>query len=206
MTSRASSRWSRRACSRSTPGARRSTDPDKPDRLIFDLDPGDGVAWDAVVQGAIDVREHLLRQGLESFVKTSGGKGLHVVAPLRPRASWDEAKAFAAGIAGAMTKESPGRYTDTMAKRARTGRIFIDSLRNARGATAVAAFSTRARPGAPVSTPLSWTELPATGGGNQYRIANLPARLSHLDRDPWEGFDRLDQALPSRAKARRRAA
>jgi len=181
-------------------------DPERPDRLIFDLDPGEGVAWDAIVQGALDVRDHLLRQGIESFVKTSGGKGLHVVAPLRPRATWDEARAFAAGIAGALTKESPGRYTDTMAKRARTGRIFIDTLRNARGATAVAAFSTRARPDAPVSTPLSWTELPATGGGNRYRIANLPARLAHLDRDPWAGFDRLDQTLPSRAKARRRSA
>ncbi|MET0429993.1 MAG: DNA ligase D, partial [Microvirga sp.] len=181
-------------------------DPDRPDRLVFDLDPGDGVGWDAVVQGAVDVREHLLAQGLESFVKTSGGKGLHVVAPIRPIASWDEAKAFAASIAGALTKESPARYTDTMAKRARTGRIFIDTLRNARGATAVAAFSTRARPGAPVSTPLSWTELPATGGGNQYRIANLPARLSHLDRDPWAGFDRVNQALPSRTRARRRSA
>ena len=127
--------------------------PEKPDRLVFDLDPGEGVSWDAVVQGANDVRDYLQDLNLVSFVKTSGGKGLHVVVPLRPKASWDEAKAFAAGVAAAMTKASPALYTDTMAKRARTGRIFIDYLRNGRGATAVAAYSTRARAGAPVSTP-----------------------------------------------------
>lgn len=142
--------------------------------------------------------------GLESFVKTSGGKGLHVVVPIEPKASWDEAKAFAAGVAAAMTKANPRRYTDTMAKRARTGRIFIDYLRNGRGATAVAAFSTRARAGAPVSTPVSWDELPSIRSGNQYRVGNLAARLSHINRDPWDGFDRLDQMLPSATKAKRK--
>ena len=154
--------------------------PEKPDRLVFDLDPGEGVSWDAVVQGANDVRDYLEGLNLMSFVKTSGGKGLHVVVPLRPKASWDEAKAFAAGVAAAMTKASPALYTDTMAKRARTGRIFIDYLRNGRGATAVAAYSTRARPAAPVSTPVAWEELSTIRSGNQYRIGNLAARLSHL--------------------------
>jgi bifunctional non-homologous end joining protein LigD len=172
------------------------TKPERPDRLVFDLDPGEGVGWDAVVQGAVDVREHLRGLGLESFVKTSGGKGLHVVVPIEPKASWDEAKAFAAGVAAAMTKANPTRYTDTMAKRARTGRIFIDYLRNGRGATAVAAFSTRARSGAPVSTPVSWDELPSIRSGNQYRVGNLAARLPNLSRDPWPDFEAVDQVVP----------
>ena len=176
--------------------------PEKPDRLIFDLDPGEGVGWDAVVQGAIDVRDYLQGLGLESFVKTSGGKGLHVVVPLRPKASWDEAKAFAAGVAAVMTKARPALYTDTMAKRARTGRIFIDYLRNGRGATAVAAYSTRARAGAPVSTPLAWEELPTIRSGNQYRIGNLAARLSHLQDDPWSEFGNIDQVVPKEARRR----
>jgi bifunctional non-homologous end joining protein LigD len=180
------------------------TNPERPDRLVFDLDPGEGVGWDAVVQGAVDVREHLQGLGLESFVKTSGGKGLHVVVPIRPKASWDEAKTFAAGVAAAMTKASPALYTDTMAKRARTGRIFIDYLRNGRGATAVEAYSTRARTGAPVSTPVSWDELPSIRSGAQYRVGNLAPRLSHLSRDPWDGFDRVDQTLNSPLRAKRR--
>jgi bifunctional non-homologous end joining protein LigD len=176
--------------------------PEKPDRLVFDLDPGEGVGWDAVVQGAIDVRDYLQDLNLVSFVKTSGGKGLHVVVPLRPTASWDEAKAFAAGVAAAMTKASPALYTDTMAKRARTGLIFIDYLRNGRGATAVAAYSTRARAGAPVSTPLAWEELPTIRSGNQYRIGNLAARLFHLQDDPWAAFGDVDQGVPKAARRR----
>jgi bifunctional non-homologous end joining protein LigD len=180
------------------------TNPERPDRIVLDLDPGEGVGWDAVVQGAVDVRDHLQGLDLESFVKTSGGKGLHVVVPIRPTASWDDAKAFAAGVAAAMTKASPALYTDTMAKRARTGRIFIDYLRNGRGATTVAAYSTRARTGAPVSTPVSWDELPSIRSGAQYRVGNLASRLSHLDGDPWNGFDRVDQELTPLLKAKRR--
>jgi bifunctional non-homologous end joining protein LigD len=176
--------------------------PEKPDRLVFDLDPGDGVSWDAVVQGANDIRDYLTDLKLVSFVKTSGGKGLHVIVPLRPKASWEEAKAFAAGVAAAMAKASPALYTDTMAKRARTGRIFIDYLRNGRGATAVAAYSTRARAGAPVSTPLTWEELSTIRSGNQYRIGNLAARLSHLQGDPWTNFSGVDQVVPKAVKRR----
>ncbi|WP_262265884.1 DNA ligase D [Microvirga yunnanensis] len=176
--------------------------PEQPDRLVFDLDPGEGVSWDAVVQGAIDVRDHLKGLGLESFVKTSGGKGLHVVVPLQPKVSWDEAKAFAAGVAAAMTKASPALYTDTMAKRARAGRIFIDYLRNGRGATAVAAYSTRARAGAPVSTPLTWEELSAIRSGNQYRIGNLAARLSHFPDEPWANFGNVNQVIPKQSRRR----
>jgi bifunctional non-homologous end joining protein LigD len=176
--------------------------PEKPDRLVFDLDPGEGVSWDAVVQGAIDVCDYLQDLNLVSFVKTSGGKGLHVVVPLRPKASWDEAKAFTAGVAAAMTKANPALYTDTMAKKARTGRIFIDYLRNGRGATAVAAYSTRARAGAPVSTPVAWEELPTIRSGNQYRIGNLAARLSHLRDDPWADFGNVNQVVPKGTRRR----
>jgi bifunctional non-homologous end joining protein LigD len=130
------------------------TSVEKPDRITFDLDPGDGVGWEDVVQGAQDVRERLRAMGLESFVKTTGGKGLHVMLPIKPSIDWNAAKCFAQTIALAMAKDSPDRYTATLAKTARMGRIFIDYLRNGRGATAVAAYSTRARSGAPVSTPV----------------------------------------------------
>jgi bifunctional non-homologous end joining protein LigD len=118
------------------------------------------------------------------------------VGPIHPKASWDEAKTFAAGVAAAMTKASPSLYTDTMAKRARTGRIFIDYLRNGRGATAVAAYSTRARAGASVPTPMAWDELPSIRSGNQFRVANLTARLSYLIDDPWADFATADQVVP----------
>jgi bifunctional non-homologous end joining protein LigD len=148
------------------------------------------------------VRDCLQDLNLVSFVKTSGGKGLHVVVPLRPKASWDEAKAFAVGVAAAMTKASPSLYTDTMAKKARTGRIFIDYLRNGRGATAVAAYSTRARAGAPVSTPVAWEELSTIRSGNQYRISNLAGRLPHLQNDPWSECGNIDQVVPKTKRRR----
>jgi bifunctional non-homologous end joining protein LigD len=120
------------------------------------------------------------------------------VVPVRPKAGWDEAKAFAQRIALALAKDSPDRYTATLAKRAREGRIFIDYLRNGRGATAVAPYSTRARAGAPVSTPVAWDELPGLRSGHQYRAANLPGRLDHLKTDPWADLAKAAQALTGR--------
>jgi bifunctional non-homologous end joining protein LigD len=169
---------------------------DQPDRLIFDLDPGEGVPWSAVVAGAGAVRDRLASRRLKSFVKTSGGKGLHVVVPIEPSASWAQAKAFAASIAEAMAGDQPDRYVATVAKRARQGRIFIDFLRNDRGSTAVAPYSTRALPQASVSTPLEWDELSEGLRSDHFTIGNVRHRLGFLKRDPWQGFFAVHQRIP----------
>ncbi|WP_051329289.1 DNA ligase D [Geminicoccus roseus] len=176
-----------------------------PDQLTFDLDPDPGIGWEALKQAALEVRARLAESGLQSFLKTTGGKGLHVVVPLKPRADWTAAKAFAKDLAGAMAKDSPGLYTATMSKKARAGRIFVDWLRNGRGNTAVAAFSTRARPGAPVSTPLGWDELGPDLRGTQFSLGSVPARLGHLTADPWKGFFRTGQVLPAGSGSKRKS-
>jgi bifunctional non-homologous end joining protein LigD len=186
-------------------------DLDRPDRIIFDLDPGPEIGWPELVRAANDVRERLRAVGLESFIKTTGGKGVHVVAPIEPIASWDEVKPWTRTIAEAMTADSPDRYVSKMSKKVRTDKIFVDYLRNGRGATAVAAYSTRSRPGAPVSTPLSWDELGPDVRGAHFRVDNLPSRLAHLKQDPWSGFFKIKQRLPisqprgNAKKARQRA-
>jgi bifunctional non-homologous end joining protein LigD len=169
---------------------------EKPDRLTIDLDPADDVPWTALIDGAVEVRERVKAVGLESFVKTTGGKGLHVVVPLTPRAGWEQVEGFAQGLAEAMARDRPDRFVATMAKRARTGRIFVDYLRNGRGATAVAAYSTRARPGAPVSTPLAWEELSSSIRPDHFTVENLPTRLRHLSAKPWPNLGDLKQVLP----------
>jgi bifunctional non-homologous end joining protein LigD len=177
------------------PWGSRADDLERPDRLIFDLDPGEDVSWSDVVAAAREMRAELAARGLESFVKTSGGKGLHVVVPVEPRADWEAAKAFTQGVAEAMSRAHPDRYVANMSKRARRGRIFIDWVRNGRGATAVAAYSTRARPNAPVSTPLAWDELSEGLRGDHFTVANLRERLDFLKEDPWEGFFELRQRI-----------
>ncbi len=178
---------------------------DAPDRLIFDLDPGDGILWRDLVAGALEVRARLRGDGLESFVKTSGGKGLHVVAPIRPQSSWDKAKDYCRGVAEAMAAASPSRFTATMAKRERSGRIFVDYLRNARGSTAVAAYSTRARPEAGVSTPLDWSELDSIERADHFTLGNFQRRLKTLRADPWADMATATQALPGKKSPARHA-
>jgi bifunctional non-homologous end joining protein LigD len=174
---------------------------DKPDLLTFDLDPGPDVAWPDVRTAAVEVRDRLAAGGLESFVKTTGGKGLHVVVPLRPHAGWDEAKSFCAGLARRMSRDAPSRYVATASKQRRDGKIFVDYLRNGRGATSVAPFSARARVGAPVATPIRWDELGRLPSGDHYTVANVPRRLASLRSDPWDGFaghaQRLTPAVAS---------
>jgi len=169
---------------------------EQPDRLIFDLDPGENVPWEVVIDAAYDVRDRLATLGLQSFVKTSGGMGLHVVAPIQPEADWEEVKTFAKTVAGTMAKERSDRYVATMAKRARGARIFVDYLRNDRGATAVAAYSTRALPRASVSIPLNWEELSPGLRSGHFTVGNVLHRLSSLKRDPWQGFFKIRRRLP----------
>jgi bifunctional non-homologous end joining protein LigD len=168
---------------------------EKPDRLIFDLDPDPSVAWSQVIVAAREVKLLLEELGLTSFVKTTGGKGLHVVIPIRRTLLWPEAKAFCRSVADLMVAAAPDRYIATMSKAKRKGKIFVDYLRNDRGATAIAPYSTRARDGAPVSVPLTWDELSDQITSDHFTIANLPERLSKLRKDPWADIFKVRQAI-----------
>jgi bifunctional non-homologous end joining protein LigD len=170
-------------------------DRERADRLVFDLDPGPGTDFKDVKDAAREVRLRLRRVKLKSFVKTTGGKGLHVVVPIRPT-PWDVAKKFAQAVAASMAKDDPHRYTANPIKARRHGRVFIDYLRNSREATAIAPYSTRARPSAPVAVPLAWGELSSLKAANQYTVKNIAQRLSKLGADPWAGMGRSRQALP----------
>ncbi len=167
-----------------------------PDILTMDLDPGEGVAWTRVVEAAFEIKERLERLGLTPFVKTSGGKGLHVTTPLKPKADWDALKTFTKAIADEMATDSPDRYVSTISKAKRKGKILIDYLRNQRGMTAVAPYSPRARPGAAVSMPLAWDEATPAIGPAHFTILNTPARLAALKSDPWRDFRKAEKPLP----------
>ena len=148
-----------------------------------------------MVAAARRVRERLLELDLESFVKTTGGKGLHVVVPLQRGPGWDESGRFAGAVAAGLAREEPEAYVAEMSKAKRRGRIFLDYLRNHRGSTSVAAYSTRARASAPVSTPLRWDELSVALPSDAFTIATLPARLEALRADPWADYRRVRQRL-----------
>ena len=179
-------------------------DLEKADRLVFDLDPGPGVEWKDIIAAAREVRERLRDLKLESFVKTTGGKGLHVVLPIKPT-PWDDAKDFCRRLAEQMSADNPDRFTATIKKVARKNRIFIDYLRNSREATAIAPYSTRARPGATVSMPLTWEELGSQKTSNAFTVENLPKRLGRLRRDPWDKIGSLKQALPAAGRKKAKA-
>jgi bifunctional non-homologous end joining protein LigD len=178
---------------------------ERPDRLIFDLDPEPAVSWKDVVAAAREVRSFLQELGLETFLKTTGGKGLHLVAPIERRHAWDEVKSFCKTVAESIASIRPDRYTATLSKAARRGKIYIDYLRNARGATAVAPYSPRSREGAPVSVPVTWNELSVRLRSDQFTIRNLDRRLSRLKADPWEGMGEMRQSLATPIRLLREA-
>ncbi len=171
---------------------------EKPDQIVMDLDPGEGVPWSRVIDAARQVRERLVEAGLAAFVKTTGGKGLHVVSPLKPAAGWDEVKGFAKSMADAMAADDPARFIAVVTKSKRKGKILVDYLRNGRGATAVAPYSTRARAGAPVAMPLSWEELGTTPASSYFTVDNALQRLGNLKSDPWQDFRSSEAPLVKR--------
>jgi bifunctional non-homologous end joining protein LigD len=169
------------------------------DRIVFDLDPGEGVGWPQIVAAARETRERLKAEKLESFVKLSGGKGVHVVVPIAD-VDWDTAKLFSERIATRMAADSPKLYLAKMTKALRQGRIFIDYFRNSREATSVAPYSTRSRPGAPVSAPVTWERLARTTGGNDFTVRDLKKRIKD---DAWAEIGKVRQKLPGVRNARR---
>jgi bifunctional non-homologous end joining protein LigD len=168
---------------------------ERPDRIVIDLDPGEGVPFDRVREAANRVRERLRDLGLVSFVKTTGGKGLHVVVPLVRRHEWEVVKQFSRDLAHGMAADYPQSYTATMAKRARSGRIYLDYVRNSRGATAIAPYSPRARAGAFVAVPVTWDELTPELRPDQFSVKTLADRLVNLTADPWAGISDMRQSL-----------
>jgi bifunctional non-homologous end joining protein LigD len=172
----------------------------EPDHIVFDLDPDEDLDFVILKAAAVEVRDFLDELGFDSFLKATGGKGLHVVAPLTPKLGWDEVKGFAKAVADALAAARPDRYTANMAKKVRTGRIFVDYLRNQRGGTAICNYSTRARKGATVAVPLRWDELKALRSAAPYNVNTLPARLKAMKRDPWEGYFSTRQSITAKAR------
>ena len=174
---------------------------DRPDRMILDLDPDPSVAWPKVIETARLVRELLAMLELKAYVKTTGGKGLHVVVPLQRRNDWAEVKGFSRAIVEKLVEVQPNSYTSNASKAGRTGKIYLDYLRNARGANAVAAYSTRAKPGGPISVPVTWEELESGTQSDAFNLTNISDRLRRSE-DPWEDFDKIRQSITAKMKKR----
>lgn len=175
---------------------------ESPDRVVFDLDPAPDVRWKRVVEAAFNTRAVLEECGLQSWVKTTGGKGLHVVVPLQRRGNWPDVYDFARLITAALMMRYPNEFTDVTSKVKRTNRIFIDYLRNSRGATAIAPWSTRARDGAPVAMPVSWQELRSLTSSDAFRLPDALTRAAQLAQDPWEPMLKSRQQLSSKVMER----
>jgi bifunctional non-homologous end joining protein LigD len=171
-----------------------------PDRMVFDLDPGEGTGWPQVQEAAMLVRALLTELGLEAWLKTSGGKGLHVVVPLTPRLDYDTVKAFSQAVVQHLAKAIPSRFVARSGPANRVGKLFVDYLRNGFGATTAAAFSARARPGLGVSMPVSWDELPKLKSGSHWTIATAREHLSFQSADPWAGYWKMKQRLTAAMK------
>jgi bifunctional non-homologous end joining protein LigD len=168
-----------------------------PNRIVFDLDPGTKITWRQVIAGARRVRRMLDDIGLASFIKTTGGRGLHVVVPLTPKADWKTCLEFTRTFAESMESQEPALYTTAFAKAGRERKILVDYLRNNRTNTSISAYSTRARKGATVSTPLRWEELKETLDPLAFTIESVEKRLARLRRDPWAAYWTTRQALPA---------
>ena len=168
---------------------------DRPDRLIFDFDPDDAVSWQELVSAVGVLRTLLVDLGLTGFLKTTGGKGLHVVVPIRATLDWEQAKGFTKAVADLMARTLPDRFIAVMSKSRRKGKIFIDYLRNAEGATAIAPYSLRARKNAPVATPIAWEELNADVRFDHFNLRTVPLRVATLESDPWADFLEVSQSI-----------
>jgi bifunctional non-homologous end joining protein LigD len=172
---------------------------DTPDRMVFDLDPGEGVEWPKVQEAAQLMRAFLQELGLNPFLKTSGGKGLHVVVPIKPKLDWDTVKDFSHAIVDHMAQTLPERFSAKSGAKNRVGRIFIDYLRNGRGATTVAAWSARVRPGLGISVPVRWEELPKLKSGSQWTVKTVHTRLDEGN-TPWADYDKSAVTLTKAMK------
>lgn len=177
------------------PWGSHADDPDHADRVVFDLDPGPDVPFAEVKKSAVQVRDLLQQLGMKSFLRTTGGKGLHVVVPLKPGCHWDVVKRFAHAFAEALAQSEPKRFVAVSTLRLRPGKIFVDYLRNGRGATSVASYSLRARPGAPVAMPLAWTDLAALKRPDAFSLRDVPEFLKKRRKDPWADIDKVKQGL-----------
>jgi bifunctional non-homologous end joining protein LigD len=166
-----------------------------PDRIVFDFDPDDDLPWQAVVEAVQLIRTLLDEIGLRGFLKTTGGKGLHVVVPIEPTLRWNAIKGFSRAIAELFAGTFPDRFTAKISKATRRGKIFVDYLRNDEGSTAIAAYSIRARANAPVAMPVAWEELAKEVRFDHFNVRNVPARLKRLKRDPWADFLKLRQTV-----------
>jgi bifunctional non-homologous end joining protein LigD len=169
----------------------------RPDSLTIDLDPHEDMGWSKVKEAALEVRDRLDALGLQSFLKLTGGKGLHVVAPINQRPDWDTVKNFTRILAQNMVKDSPELYTAHSRKSQRRGKIFIDYLRNEYGASAIAPYSTRCKASAPIAMPIDWEELPEITRPDQYTLRKVRKILASRVQDPWEEMRTLRQELPA---------
>jgi bifunctional non-homologous end joining protein LigD len=171
----------------------------KPDRMTFDLDPGEGVAWEQIQEAAMLVRTLLDEMGLASFLKTSGGKGLHVVVPVRRQYDWDTVKGFSQAVVLHLAQTIPQRFVAKSGPRNRVGKVFVDYLRNGFGATTVAAWSARSRPGLGVSVPVAWEELPELTSASQWTVANAAERFD-IGNTPWDAMEGSRKGLAAAMK------